>query len=110
MALEVGREYGLAIAGSMSPLESSRSARDAMVAVAEVMTSHGFAAHAECDEVSASIVAESCPFGDAARHHPVLCAVDRGLITGILEGLGANTTTVTLTSRALGDEACRATA
>jgi predicted ArsR family transcriptional regulator len=56
------------------------------------------------------VVAESCPFGNAAVHHPVLCAVDRGLITGILKGLGASSTTVTLTSRALGDDACRATA
>jgi predicted ArsR family transcriptional regulator len=81
-----------------------------MAAVADVMTSHGFAARAEENDMVSSVVSESCPFGSAAQHHPVLCAVDRGLVAGVLEGLGASSTVVTLTSRALGDDACRATA
>ena len=58
-----------------------------------------------------SVVSERCPFGEAASHHPVLCAVDRGLVLGMLEGLGAlDASPVTLSSRARGDDACRATA
>ena len=53
------------------------------------------------------MVSENCPFGLAAQHHPVLCAVDRGLIAGMLEGVGSGRTAVTLSSRALGDDACR---
>ena len=111
MALDVGQEYGRALAESFTPQESTRSARAAMTAVADILTAHGFAARAEeSTEGVSSVVSESCPFGNAAAHHPVLCAVDRGLIVGILEGLGANSTSVTLTSRARGDDVCRVTA
>ena len=81
-----------------------------MAAVADVLTAHGFAARAEEDSAGTSVISESCPFGNAAVHHPVLCGVDRGLVAGILEGLGAVNTTVTLTSRARGDDVCRASA
>ncbi len=110
MALEVGEQYGRELAVSFSPHDTNRSARAAMSAVADVLTAHGFAARAEESAEHTSVVAESCPFGSAATHHPVLCAVDRGLVTGILEGLGATTTAITLTSKARGDDSCRATA
>ena len=110
MALEVGQQYGRELAESISPQDSTRSARAAMAAVADVLTAHGFAARAEEDGAGTSVVSDSCPFGNAARHHPVLCGVDRGLVAGILEGLGASSTTVTLTSRARGDDTCRASA
>ena len=110
MALEVGQSYGRALAETISSPETTRSAHAAMLSVADLMTAHGFAARAEDNGEGSSIVAESCPFGNAAQHYPVLCAVDRGLVTGILEGLGATSTGVTLTSRALGADACRATA
>jgi predicted ArsR family transcriptional regulator len=110
MALEVGEQYGRELAESMTVPDSGHTARAAMVAVAEVMTSHGFAAHAEDGVDGSSVVSECCPFGELARHHPVLCAVDRGLVTGILEGLGGVSKPVTLTSRAMGADACRATA
>ena len=76
-----------------------------MASIAGLLTAHGFNARLEDGE--AAVVAENCPFGAAATHHPVLCALDRGLIAGMLEGLGAERTAVTLTSRALGDDACR---
>jgi predicted ArsR family transcriptional regulator len=110
MAHDVGQSYGRSLAESFTPTESTRSARAAMTAVADVLTAHGFAARAEELNGCATVVSDSCPFGDAAAHHPVLCAVDRGLIEGVLEGLGASTTTVTLTSKARGDAACRVTA
>ncbi len=110
MALEVGQRYGRELAQSITPTDSTRSARAAMAAVADVLTAHGFAARAEENGSQTSVVSESCPFGNAATHHPVLCGVDRGLVTGILEGLGASSTNVTLSSKARGDEFCRATA
>jgi predicted ArsR family transcriptional regulator len=110
MASEVGQSYGKQLAESFTPAESSRSARAAMAAVADILTAHGFAARAEENGDMTSVISESCPFGEAAAHHPVLCAVDRGLIVGVLEGLGATTTSVTLTSKARGDDACRVTA
>ena len=70
-----------------------------------------FAARTEMHDGALSVVAGACPFGDAAAHHPVLCAVDRGLVLGMLEGLGAlGAAPVTMSSRARGDDACRATA
>ena len=40
----------------------------------------------------------------------MLVKAGAGLIAGMLEGLGAERTTVTLTSKALGDDTCRVTA
>jgi predicted ArsR family transcriptional regulator len=112
MAAEVGEDYGHRLASQMGPGETDRSVRSAMAAIAETLTAHGFAARAENAGDGAAIVAESCPFGEAAAHHPVLCAVDRGMVAGLLAGLGVDdaATSVQLSSRARGDDACRATA
>ena len=71
----------------MAPGEGQRSVRAAMHAIAETLTAHGFAAHAEDHGATTAVVAEQCPFGDAATSHPVLCAVDRGMVKGLLSGL-----------------------
>ena len=60
-----------------------------------ILTAHGFAARAEEHDLEQSVVSDNCPFGTAAQHHPVLCAVDRGLISGMLDGLGAERRNVT---------------
>jgi predicted ArsR family transcriptional regulator len=110
MAHDVGVQYGHALALEIEPSESSRTVKSAMTSIAGLLTAHGFAARAEGNDTEQSVVSENCPFGSAAQHHPVLCAVDRGLIAGMLDGLGADGTKVTLTSRARGDADCRVTA
>ena len=112
MAHDVGVQYGRTIGSAVTPTDSTRSVKAAMTSIAGLLTAHGFAARVEERASEQSVVSENCPFGSAATHHPVLCAVDRGLIAGMLEGLGAKGTSVTLTStsRARGDDACRVTA
>lgn len=110
MAHDVGVEYGRTLGAAVLPQETTRSVKDAMVSIAGLLTAHGFAARVEQVDAAQSVVSENCPFGAAATHHPVLCAVDRGLISGMLEGLGAERTNVTMTSRARGDDTCRVTA
>lgn len=111
LAHDVGVEYGRNLATAMPAGETQRSIAQAMGQIATLLTAHGFNARSESfDNESAAVVADNCPFGSAAQHHPVLCAVDRGLIAGMLEGLGTNPTTVTLKSRARGDDDCRVTA
>jgi predicted ArsR family transcriptional regulator len=111
-AERVGERYGRRLVEQMGPGEGQRSLGAAMQAVAEVLTAHGFAAHAEQRGPATAVVAEQCPFGEAATAHPVLCAVDRGLIQGLLRGLCGDTCgeaiPVTLSSRARGDEVCAA--
>ena len=87
MAERVGEEYGRTLAGQMSPGDSQRSLRTAMHAIADTLTAHGFAAHAEDQGASTAVVADNCPFGNAASQYPVLCAVDRGMVKGLLAGL-----------------------
>jgi predicted ArsR family transcriptional regulator len=111
MALEVGQAYGMRLALEHGAADSHRSAKGAMAAVASALTAHGFAARAEVHAGMPSVVAEACPFGEAAAHHPVLCAVDRGLVVGMLEGMGAaRPAPVQMSSRARGDDTCRASA
>jgi predicted ArsR family transcriptional regulator len=106
MAEEVGIEYGRALAASMAPGEGHRSFQAALHAVADALTAHGFAAHAESRPGSLAIISEHCPFGDAAVQHPVICAVDRGIVRGMLAGLYGDTVPHTEASRPQGDEVC----
>jgi len=107
MAEEVGVEYGRALAASMGSRESvQRSFRSALHAVADALSAHGFAAHAEKQGDELRIVAQHCPFGDAAIEHPVICAVDRGLVKGMLSSLYGDTQPATETTQALGSETC----
>lgn len=114
MAAEVGETYGRSLANAMGPGEGQRSVRAAMRVIADTLTAHGFAAHAEDQAGATTVVAEQCPFGAAAASHPVLCAVDRGMVKGLLAGLCGETvhgtTPVVLSSRARGDDTCAATA
>jgi len=110
LAADVGREYGKKLVAPSSQSERQHSAQEAMRSIAGILTAHGFEARLESDENSQSLVNDNCPFGTAAQHHPVLCAVDRGLVAGMLEGMGVSPTKVTLSSRARGDEDCRVTA
>jgi predicted ArsR family transcriptional regulator len=104
LAEEVGLEYGKALAGSMSPgSERHRSFQAALHTVADALTAHGFASHAE----ALSIVNENCPFGGVAIDHPVICAVDRGMVKGMLETLyGQQMVTETALSLPTGGERC----
>jgi predicted ArsR family transcriptional regulator len=106
MAEDVGVKYGRQLAAAMAPGEAQRSVRSALHAVAEALTAHGFAAHAEARGGSLAIIAEHCPFGTTAQEHPVICAVDRGMVRGMLEGLYGDTTPATEASRAMGDDHC----
>jgi len=75
-------------------------------AIADALTAHGFEAHAEARGGSLALIKESCPFFDTAKQHPVICAVDRGMVRGMLSGLYGEGLVPTETSRALGDDAC----
>jgi len=108
MAEEVGEAYGRSLAAQLAPGDGQRSLRSALHTVADALTAHGFAAHAEARDTSLAVVAEQCPFGDTAAVHPVLCAVDRGMVRGMLAGLYGTSIPVTMSSRARGDEACAA--
>ena len=109
MAEEVGVEYGKTMAAAMGEVgDVQRSFRTALHAVADALSAHGFAAHASQQPGGQlQIISDHCPFGDAAVEHPVICAVDRGMVRGMLEALyGGDATALTEASRATGDKAC----
>jgi predicted ArsR family transcriptional regulator len=107
LADEVGFEYGEALAGKMGPSDSHRSARTAITAVADALTAHGFAAHVDASGPGLTIVSECCPFGEAAQLYPhVVCAMDRGMIRGMLAGLYGTTEPLFEASRPDGDDHC----
>ncbi|NDE52758.1 MAG: hypothetical protein EB005_06135, partial [Actinobacteria bacterium] len=86
MAEEVGRQYGQVMAaglvGDDEIAAGQRSLRSALQKVADALTAHGFAAHAEQRQNKLRIINNHCPFGDVAIEHPVICAVDRGMVKG----------------------------
>ncbi len=120
MAEEVGATYGRSLAAGLTGdalAAGSRSLRSAMQAVAVALTAHGFAARtdtagrrgAPAGTDRLRIINDHCPFGNVAIAHPVLCAVDRGLVRGMLTALypgGVALAVDTEASRARGDRFC----
>ena len=107
MAEEVGETYGRAMAASLAcDGDGQRSFRRALHAVADALTAHGFAAHTEGRGDALRIVSDHCPFGGAAVASPVICAVDRGMVRGMLGALYGQATAETSASRAQGDAIC----
>ena len=106
MAEEVGEDYGRQLATGMASGDGQRSSRVALHAIADALTAHGFEAHAEARGGSLALIKESCPFFTTAQQHPVICAVDRGIVRGMLAELSGTTDTREQSSRALGDDAC----
>src|SRR5215203_3163301 len=111
MAEQVGSEYGRAMAAGLTgeALDAGhRSMRAAMQAVADALTAHGFAAHTESRNDRLRIINDHCPFGDVAIEHPVICAVDRGMVRGMLSELydGELGPITTESSRPAGDTFC----
>ena len=107
MAEEVGAEVGRSMAESLGTDEVHRSFRSAMHVVAEALTAHGFAARAErAADDRLRIVSEHCPFGGVPIEHPVICAVDRGLVRGMLSTLYGEATAEMRSSLPMGDAVC----
>jgi len=107
MAEEVGAEVGRSMAKSIGADEVHKSFRSAMQAVADALTAHGFAARAErAGGDQLRIVSEHCPFGGAPIEHPVICAVDRGLVRGMLGALYGDAETDLSSSLPMGDDVC----
>src|SRR5215218_5650016 len=117
MAEEVGATYGRTMATGLTGdalAVGQRSLRSAMQAVADALTAHGFAAHmsAGTDEgadAGLRIINDHCPFGTVATDHPVICAVDRGMVRGMLSALyvdGNDVAVASASSKARGDTIC----
>jgi predicted ArsR family transcriptional regulator len=113
LAEEVGAEYGRAIASGLNGdqmVSGQRSLRSAIQTVADALSAHGFAAHAERRNDNLRIINNHCPFGDVATEHPVICAVDRGMVRGMLSELTPDSempqSVVTGSTIAAGDTFC----
>jgi predicted ArsR family transcriptional regulator len=112
IAEEVGQEYGRAMAAGLQGDDLAaghRSLRSAMQAVADALTAHGFAAHTEGRNDTLRIVNNHCPFGDVAIENPVICAVDRGMVKGMLNAIYGDTSPEIAASRPQGDTFCATT-
>ncbi len=114
VAEQVGQEYGRAMAVSLTGTTDTgatlaagqRSLRSAMQAVADALTAHGFAAHTDQRNNQLRIISNHCPFGDVAIEHPVVCAVDRGMVKGMLAALYGDADVSTAASLPQGDTFC----
>lgn len=115
MAEDVGATYGRALAAGLTGdalAAGQRSLRSAMQAVADALTAHGFAAHTASESGHGQrlrIINDHCPFGSVAIDNPVICAVDRGMVRGMLGVLYTSfddLDVATASSRAHGDTFC----
>jgi predicted ArsR family transcriptional regulator len=91
---------------AMTAEGAQRSLQSALHSVADALTAHGFAAHTEKRGNQLRIINNHCPFGETAIEHPVICAVDRGMVKGMLEALYGEATPETAASLPQGDAVC----
>lgn len=107
LAEEVGADHGRELARAVVDTgRIKQSFRTALQTVADALNAHGFGARTDGTGDELRIVSDHCPFGDAAVEHPVICAIDRGLVRGMLETLHGTTTAITERSRATGSSVC----
>ena len=84
VADEIGREYGRELAAEIGFPEDS-GYDTAAIAVASALMGVGFEVEARPDDHE--LVTRFCPFGESAKNHPaIVCQLDQGLVTGLLEG------------------------
>lgn len=85
IAAEVGREYGKEIADEIG-VPDEAGFEMAVGAVARAMTGMGFAT--DSDAGARKLTTSHCPFAaTAARHPEVVCSLDRGIVSGLMEEL-----------------------
>ena len=106
LAERVGEDYGKRLANQMGPGAGRRSCLSALQATAIALTAHGYEARVEARGSSLALVKESCPFLGTAVPNTVMCAVDRGMVRGMLSGLHGAAEVTSESSRAMGDDAC----
>lgn len=87
VAQEIGFEYGRELAEEIGAPDDAGYA-EAVQAVAVAMTGLGFSM--DPDLAGQRLLTSHCPFGEAATDHPdIVCSLDRGIVTGLVGGLGA---------------------
>lgn len=108
LAEDVGQTYGRTMAASLGADGGvgQRSVRTALHTVAAALTAHGFAAKADREGGKLRIVSEHCPFGETVIEHPVMCAIDRGMVRGMLGSLYGETSVDLASSKPMGDDVC----
>ena len=85
LAEEIGREYGRELAAEVG-LAKDAGFDTAVAAVAKAMMGVGF----ESEANERAIVTRFCPFGEAASKHPdIVCKLDQGIVSGLLESANA---------------------
>ena len=102
IAAEVGREYGVELAGTLE-LPDVSGIDSVLATVQQAMINVGFAVDTNTD--SRQLLMSHCPFGRTAFDHPeVVCSLDRGIVNGLMEALHHATDTVTAPKETWGDD------
>jgi predicted ArsR family transcriptional regulator len=96
----------VSIASSLSDQEALTDPKYIVTAIADALSAHGFTSRTVARTKDLKIINEVCPFGAIAIEHPVLCAVERGIVAGLLSRSNSPKRSLKVSSRALGDLDC----
>ncbi len=101
IAAQVGREYGVELAGTLE-LPDSADFDAVLATVQQAMVDVGFAVDTNTN--NRQLLMSHCPFGRTAFDHPeVVCSLDRGIVNGLMEALNHATDTVTAPKETWGE-------
>ncbi len=104
VAAEVGRQYGRELAAEIGA-EPGTGLPTAITAVAQAMTGMGFSTDADTEH--RRLLTSHCPFERTASHHPeVVCSLDRGIVSGLMESLSDDWRPVQVIPHPQEDEDC----
>ena len=103
VAEAIGRDYGRALASEVGSPDRPGETAEALAAVARAMMGVGFEVATGDDRLLTS----HCPFGSTAANHPeVVCRLDKGIMSGLLESIADTAGEVNVTPRTEPGEAC----
>jgi predicted ArsR family transcriptional regulator len=101
-AEEVGRAYGRRLAVETGITDAGGSGA-ALEAVSQALLGVGFGTTAQ----PGTLVTHHCPFGRTAAEHPeVVCRLDQGIVSGLLEAARTGDGSVVMNRREGPDDAC----
>ena len=107
LAYDVGFDYGRDLALAMNGKDPTKSVSASLKLVADALTRTGFSATATVRGGEFLLDSHTCPFGQLVADHPVLCATERGIVDGLMQGLVRGTSQLRALSERGTPDPCR---
>lgn len=105
VAERIGFELGKNLVKNCQSSNLDMTLDEALKIVANTLCSHGFVTEIKHED-RPELVTRNCPFGEVENINPILCTIEKGVITGMLGNVLHKRVSIKFSSRAKGDLVC----